>query len=140
MTIEQAKADVAVLAKRFASTYEKEHPWEKIFRLKSLADSVNIDLGDHRRTLYILLGAVGLLLLIACVNVANLLLARATAREKEIAIRAALGAGRGRLVRQLLIESLLLALGGAVLGCALAWDMLGGLVALHSGCTSRKKQ
>jgi putative ABC transport system permease protein len=130
VTIEQANADVAVLAKRFAAAYQKDHSPDTTLRLESLADSVNIDLGDHRKTHHIFLGAVGLLLLISCVNVANLLLARATAREKEFAIRASLGAGRGRLIRQLTIESLLLALGGAALGCGLAFDLLRVLVAL----------
>jgi putative ABC transport system permease protein len=127
VSVKQAEADLTVVAKRLATVYPKDYPKHFTVEMQSLTDLV---VGQFRTTLYIVLAAVGLLLLIGCGNVANLLLARATTREKEFAIRSALGAGRWRLVSQLLVESLILALGGAALGILLAWGGLKFLVAL----------
>jgi len=126
VTMQQAEADLNVIAQRLARVYPKDYPKKFNVELITLADSV---VGQFKTVLYTLLGAVGMLLLIACANVANMLLARATAREKEMAIRSSLGAGRWRLVRQLLLESLLLALGGAMAGCFVAYAGLQALVA-----------
>ncbi len=123
----QAAADMTVIATQLAKKYPKQYPKYFTVEIQSLTDLV---VGKFRTTLYIVLAAVSLLLLIGCGNVANLLLARATAREKEFAIRSAIGASRWRLIRQLLVESLVLALGGAALGALLAWGGLKFLVAL----------
>jgi predicted permease len=110
----QVDALVASLQKQFAGDYPPQNAWT--VRLVPLKERV---VGNVRQSLVLLLGAVGLVLLIGCVNVANLLLARASAREHEMAIRRALGAGQARLTRQLLTESLLLSLFGGIAGLAI---------------------
>ena len=127
ITLRQAAADVDVIARRLAQLYPDKYPKQFSVNVVSWVDSL---VGQFRTTLYTLAAAVGLLLLIACSNVANMLLARAASRGKELAIRTSLGAGRARLVQQLLIESLLLALGGAALGCLFAYGGIKGLVTL----------
>jgi putative ABC transport system permease protein len=127
VTEKQAQADLDIIAHQLATKYPKDYPKHFSVEIQSLTDLV---VGQFRTTLYVMIAAVGLLLLIGCGNVANLLLARATSREKEFAIRAVLGAGRTRLIRQLLVESLILALGGAALGSLIAWGGLKSLVAL----------
>ncbi|MFL6260968.1 MAG: ADOP family duplicated permease [Thermoanaerobaculia bacterium] len=127
-TLRQARAEADVLGHRLATQYPKANAsYFQTMTVDSLEERM---LGDTRKPLMILLGAVGFVLLIACVNVANLLLVRAAAREGEIVIRAALGAGRGRIVRQLLTESLVLALAGGAAGVALASWITRTLVAL----------
>jgi len=124
VTTAQAQADVTVITKRLAKLYPQNYPTQFTVVMKHLGDSV---IGRFRETLYIVLAAVGLLLLIACSNVANLMLARATTREKEFALRSALGANRARLIRLLMFESLVLAMAGAAFGILIAW---GGLKAI----------
>src|SRR6195256_1970434 len=127
VSIRQAESDLTVVAKNLSTVYPKDYPKKFSVHVETLTDLV---VGRFRTTLYIVLAAVGLLLLIGCGNVANLLLARATTREKEFAVRSALGAGRWRLIQQLLVESMLLAIGGAALGALLAWTGLKGLIAI----------
>lgn len=127
LTMQAAAADLDVIAHRLAKIYPKEYPQKFNVFTKTLADTV---VQDFKTMIYILIGAVLMLLLISCSNVANLLLARATAREKEIAIRASMGASRGRLVRQLLAESFMLAAAGGVLGCFLAYGALKWIAAV----------
>jgi putative ABC transport system permease protein len=128
VTIERAQADIELIARRLAQVYPDYYTKNFSVRIVSWFDSL---FGDFRKSLYTIAAAVGLLLLIACSNVANMLLARATTREKEIAIRSALGASRMRMVGQLLTESLLLALGGAIAGCLFSYAGIKGLASLR---------
>ncbi len=116
ITLQQANAQLALAAEQFRRTYAGALGPHDGFGVISLQESI---VGDTRSSLLVLLGAVGLVLLIACANVANLLLVRASARRRELATRAALGAGRWQIVRQLLSESLVLSLAGGLLGLIL---------------------
>ena len=131
-TVDSASAEFAVLAQRLATMHPNDNNYPKKFIGRVLPASeylIGIIHAGHvfnskidlKSILIDLLAAVLLLVLIACSNVANLLLARAIVREKEIAVRSALGASRGQIVRQLLIESLVMALAAFVAGCSLAW-------------------
>ncbi|HEX9003312.1 MAG TPA: ABC transporter permease, partial [Blastocatellia bacterium] len=120
VTVAQAQADMDLLTARLKQDFPANYPPNGglTFSVVPLLEEV---VGDISRSLMILFGAVGFVLLIACSNVANLLLARAAVRQKEIAVRAAMGATRGRLIRQMLTESTLLALVGGLVGILIAY-------------------
>ena len=126
---QQAEADLTIIAKRLAISYPQNYPAHFTVQVGTRLDAVVSRFAPWKATLYTVLGAVGLLLLIACSNVAHLMLARATVREKEFALRTALGARRSRLVRLLMVESLVLAIAGGMLGLFVAWGGLKLLVA-----------
>lgn len=134
-TLSQAQSELALLGRQLAGQFPDTNAG-RTFRAKLLRPNV----GNVGSTLWLLLGAVGLVLLVACVNVASLLLARAVSRERELAMRVALGASRGRLVRQCLTESALLGLSGGLLGVLIAADGIRPFVRMWPGALPRAEE
>src|SRR5439155_22918297 len=126
VSLDRAGSEMRDIARRLAAEYPKENA----DRTAIVAPAADLVIGDVRRPLLLLLGASALVLLIACANVSNLLLARGAARSRELAVRGALGADRPRIVRQLLTECVLLAAIGTAGGFALAYLCTHALVQL----------
>jgi predicted permease len=131
----QAQVELSLIGRHLAEQYPKSNKGRSF-----VAEPLRPDVGDIQSTLWLLLGAVGLVLLIACANVASLLLARAVSRERELAMRIALGAGRGRLIRQCLTESSVLAICGGALGVLLAAIGLHPFVTFWPGSLPRAEE
>jgi predicted permease len=138
-TRQEALGDLAMVAANMQRAYPENYPASAGFTATAIALRDELT-RSFRPTLGILIGAAGFLLLIVCASVANLMLARLLKRERELAIRMSLGAGRWRLVRQLLTESTLLALAGAVVGLGLAFVTMDLLVTLSAQFTSRAQE
>ena len=126
VTVEQAQADLRGIMQQII----REHPTENYGQYVNVSPYRVRDTHQVKPVLFTLLGAVGFVLLIACANITNLLLVKAAARTREIAVRGALGASRARLIRQFVVESVLLAVGGAAAGILLVWAAIPALVAL----------
>src|ERR1041385_3029161 len=133
VTLTQAQADMSTIAARLSQQYKEKNAGHGV----KLEPLTKVIVGDVGLALYVLLGAVGFVLLIACANLANLMLARVGARQKEIAVRTALGASRLRIVRQLLIESTVLAIGGGAIGLLLAFWTVRWIVSLSADTIPR---
>src|SRR5690606_32352229 len=132
----EAKAEMAAIMDQWAVTYPDHHAGHGLQMRPLLEEEV----GEARSALLLLMGSATVVLLIACAYVASLLLARAEGRRREVAVRSALGAGRGRLLQHVMAESFILAALGGALGLALAWFGVKGLLLLEAGTIPRVEE